>query len=132
MIGNTIRQHNNKFFQNWKCTNLHIKKALQIVEDQYWISAVPYCEHIPTFVLIDFSRNCLVIDLTILGTSCFNNHLGLYKMLRDQFLFFTGSGGVIKRVLLKKRNEYKVPEEHTLLYNNKLSREITLNKQTNL
>jgi hypothetical protein len=32
-----------------------------------------------TLVLIDFSRNCLFIDLTIFGTSCFSNHLGLHN-----------------------------------------------------
>ena len=33
-----------------------------------------------TFVLMDFSRSCLFIDLTIFGTSCFNNHLGLDQL----------------------------------------------------
>jgi hypothetical protein len=37
-------------------------------------------KNLTTFVLMDFSRNCLLIDLTIFDSSCFNNHLGLHCM----------------------------------------------------
>jgi hypothetical protein len=43
---------------------------------------------IPSFVLMDFSRSCLFIDLTIFGTSCFNNHIGVHKMQNFSISFF--------------------------------------------
>lgn len=46
---------------------------------------------IPTFVLIDFSRSCLFIDLTIFGTSCFSSHLGLCAEKKTPFQYLNTS-----------------------------------------
>jgi len=65
----TTSSFNTENAPTWKCwqyDQIYHPKTMshRIVEEQ-------------TFVLIDFSRNCLLIDLTTFGTSCFSNHRGL-------------------------------------------------------
>lgn len=78
MVCKTVGQYNHKFFQNRKGSNLHRQRCLNsgdnLIKINYQLLMTT------TFVLIDFSRNCLFIDLTIFDTSCFNNHRGLHCM----------------------------------------------------
>lgn len=78
VVGKAIRQNNHQLLQNGKRSNLQNNQSnepptLNINHGDGIIVSF-------TFVLIDFSRNCLFTDRTIFATSCFSRYLGLHTV----------------------------------------------------
>ena len=79
MVCKAIRQNYHQFFQNRESSNLQNNLSYELPVLKI-LHTTQYLVIYSTFVLIDFSRNCLFTDRTIFATSCFNRYLGLHNV----------------------------------------------------